>query len=82
MAPHPTSTRRRVEMSKLGLTDKDLERFVKDGMCTWIEDEDGLWHTECHQIHQFFDGTPTENFYKYCPYCGKFLVVGKYKEDR
>jgi rRNA maturation endonuclease Nob1 len=49
--------------------------------CTWSEDEDGLWHTECHQIHQFFDGTPTENSYKFCPYCGKPLKEEKYKGE-
>ena len=42
--------------------------------CTWSEDEDGLWWTACKKIHEFFDGTPTENSYKFCPYCGKVLV--------
>jgi hypothetical protein len=42
--------------------------------CTWSEDEDGLWWTACKEIHEFFDGTPTENSYKFCPYCGKVLI--------
>lgn len=39
--------------------------------CTWQEDEDGLWWTDCKNIHELFDGTPTENHYEFCPYCGK-----------
>ena len=44
--------------------------------CIWIEDEDGNWHTDCGQIHQFTNGTPKENHYGYCPYCGKSLRTG------
>ena len=41
--------------------------------CKWEEDEDGdgLWHTGCKEIHILMEGTPTENKYKFCPYCGK-----------
>ena len=49
--------------------------------CTWVEDHAGLWWTECHEIHEFIDGTPSENLYKYCPYCGKALNEKKYKEQ-
>ena len=41
--------------------------------CIWEEGEDSLWHTGCNNIHMFLDGSPTENTYKYCPYCGKTL---------
>jgi len=41
--------------------------------CTWSEDEDYVWMTSCHESHIFFDGTPIENGYKFCPYCGKPL---------
>lgn len=49
--------------------------------CTWYEDYDGHWHTDCKQIHTFFDGGPVENFHKYCPYCGKVLSEERYKEE-
>ena len=58
------------------------EKPEKDEMCTWQEDEDGLWHTDCHEIHQFFDGTPTENSYKFCPYCAKPLKEEKYNDQK
>lgn len=66
-------------MSRLGLTTYDLGRAINEGSCTWHEDDDGHWHTDCKQMHTFFDGGPVENFYKYCPYCGKFMAIEKYK---
>jgi uncharacterized Zn-finger protein len=44
--------------------------------CTWTEDADGNWHTGCQEIHVFIVGTPQENGYVFCPYCG-----GKIKES-
>ena len=38
--------------------------------CTWTEDADGNWHTGCQQIHIIIGGSPPENGYVYCPYCG------------
>jgi hypothetical protein len=38
--------------------------------CTWTEDADGNWNTGCQEIHVFISGTPHENGYVYCPYCG------------
>lgn len=38
--------------------------------CIWAEDADGNWHTGCQEIHVFISGTPQENGYVYCPYCG------------
>ena len=67
-------------MSRLGLTKKDIDSAVINGTCEWTEDDDGIWTTSCHTMHTFFDGGPAENFYKYCPYCGKFITVQKYKE--
>ena len=64
-------------MSRLGLTVDDLDRFVKETVCTWKEDDDGHWHTDCNGMFTLFDGTPVENGMKYCPYCGKAL-----KEER
>ena len=39
--------------------------------CAWTEDADGNWHTGCQQIHVFISGTPQENGYVFCPYCGR-----------
>lgn len=69
-------------MSNLGLTKEYLDTVAPRIACLWEEDEDGLWHTDCHQIHLFFDGTPTENSYKFCPYCAKPLKEEKYNDQK
>lgn len=42
--------------------------------CKWGKDEDGLYHTECDNIFWLDSGTPAENGWVYCPYCGERLV--------
>ena len=41
--------------------------------CKWkLEDEDvNLYATGCKKYHLLDEGTPGENKYRYCPYCGK-----------
>ena len=58
--------------------DSDIERIVKGGgadlelECKWkLEEEGNLYVTECENRHIVFDGTPEENGYRYCPYCGR-----------
>lgn len=50
--------------------------------CTWSEDEDGVWWTVCKEMHEFYDGTPKDNNYKFCPYCGKELEEVGYKNEK
>lgn len=58
---------------------RDLEN--SRGICTWCNDEDGNWHTDCKQIHTFLEGGPGDNHYNFCPYCGKVLEEW-YREDK
>ena len=46
---------------------------VSDDVCEWkLEDEEAnLYLTRCQQRQLIFEGTPKENGYRYCPYCGK-----------
>lgn len=46
----------------------------KKPICTWEEDADGIWYSQCGTGYMFETGTPKENRFKYCPYCGKLLV--------
>lgn len=41
--------------------------------CKWkLEDEEvNLYVTGCKEYHLLDEGTPEENKYRYCPYCGK-----------
>lgn len=47
--------------------------------CVWTETDDAngdpVWDTGCGQSQIFSEGTPESNEYKFCPYCGKKLVV-------
>jgi hypothetical protein len=37
--------------------------------------DDEVYETECGNSLVFFDGGPRENEYKYCPFCGKVIIV-------
>lgn len=42
--------------------------------CKWRYDETHeKWDTQCGNAHSFFEGGPKDNYYKFCPYCGKEL---------
>ncbi len=57
--------RKAIEIVKGGGADQELE-------CKWkLEEEGNLYVTECENRHIVFDGTPEENGYRYCPYCGR-----------
>lgn len=50
--------------------------------CTWTEDDDtGAYDTACNNKHIFIEGTPAENGYRFCPYCGGALVDGATKKE-
>ena len=55
-----------IEIVKGGVADLDFE-------CEWhLEDAEGnLYATECENRQLIFEGTPKENGYRYCPYCGR-----------
>lgn len=41
--------------------------------CAWTHIEKNLWDTECRYTFKF--GSPLDNGFGFCPYCGKKLVV-------
>ncbi len=53
--------------------------------CTWIEmrglDGDTYYKTACDQADVMIGGTPQENYYRYCPYCGGRITVIAAKAD-
>jgi len=45
--------------------------------CEWerIGEQDGCYFTFCEHTHEFDDeGTPAENGFKYCPFCGREIL--------
>jgi len=53
---------------------------LTDDKCEW-EWGDCYWDTGCGRAFEFNDGTPTDNDFRYCPYCGKELVESGYVEE-
>ena len=45
--------------------------------CTWTQNEDGVYETNCDNMFVFNDGGPVENGFRYCPYCGLELKEAK-----
>lgn len=45
--------------------------------CIWEKatTDYSIYDTSCTHTHQFFSGTPKNNSYKFCPYCGKPLIT-------
>lgn len=64
-------------MKNVSTVDNIKEAMAK---CKWkyipeLYEYQEYWETECGQAHQFMDGTPRENGYIYCPYCGNKIEV-------
>ena len=61
--------------------DKAIEtakkRIVSDDVCErrLCDEEANVYDTSCRNPHILIEGTPQENNYKYCPYCGKKIKV-------
>lgn len=49
--------------------------------CVWRQNEDGYYDTACDQAFVMESGTPGENGFRFCCYCGKPLVEAPYVED-
>lgn len=49
--------------------------------CEWIDSHEDGWTTDCGNAFVFNDEGPTENGFKFCPYCGKPLEVAPFGED-
>ena len=50
---------------------------VSDDVCEWrLCDEDAnVYDTSCRNPHILIEGTPQENNYEFCPYCGKKIKI-------
>ena len=50
---------------------------VFDDVCEWrlCDEEANVYDTSCRNPHILIEGTPKENNYEYCPYCGKKIKI-------
>lgn len=44
-------------------------RYAK-ASCTWRENWDSLWDTDCDDQYEFLYEGPFGNHFTYCPFCG------------
>ena len=46
---------------------------ASDNVCEWrlCDEEANVYDTSCRNPHILIEGTPQENNYEFCPYCGK-----------
>lgn len=53
---------------------------VNTEKCEWVHEaswDRDFYDTSCDNGHEFIVGGVKDNFYKYCPYCGKVIEVKK-----
>ena len=52
--------------------------------CTWtrnLDDDSGMYETSCGEAFMISDGTPKENSFKFCCYCGKSLEEDHWSDE-
>lgn len=49
--------------------------------CTWRENQDGEWDSTCGRFTAIAEGTPHENEWAWCCYCGGRLREVEYRDD-
>ena len=70
----------KLEIGDIAYSDKDVfinVEEISDDVCEWrlCDEEANVYDTSCRNPHILIEGTPKENKYEYCPYCGKKIKV-------
>ena len=52
--------------------------------CVWAQDDwdCDVWATDCGKHFSIIEGTPTENSFRFCCYCGKPIEEAPYEEPK
>lgn len=62
----------------------DAVGAAADTRCTWRRDNDeGLWQVDCcARMFEFTgDGGPVDHGFAHCPYCGRLLHEGPWRDE-
>ena len=52
----------------------DFQQLNIQKTCLWTyQDIEDYWDTECQKAFTISEGTPKENGFKFCPFCGKVI---------
>lgn len=49
--------------------------------CTWSDDRDGSWFSDCRQVFIFTEEGPIGNGFAFCPFCGKPIAEDQMEDD-
>ena len=58
----------------------ELEGLQHRGNCRWDvdpNDEQEVWQSECGGAFQFTEDGPSDNGFKWCPYCGLWIMQAR-----
>ncbi len=68
---------KRVPYEFIDYVEGKREIGVDDDVCEWrlCDEESNVYDTSCRNPHILIEGTPRENNYEFCPYCGKKIKV-------
>ena len=59
----------------------DTDQFGRNDECTWVEDFNGYWESECGATWEFIEDGPEENRVKFCHKCGGKLEIKPFAGD-
>ena len=65
----------RLDLESRELLLKMRELPQHEDSCQWKEDGDGIWNTGCGHLFEFTSDGPTENQFRFCPYCGGKILI-------
>lgn len=56
---------------------KQVAEEYNQEVCEWrlCDEEANVYDTTCRNSHILLEGSPIDNNYEYCPYCGKKIKV-------
>ena len=57
---------------------KETEVAIESTACTWAQDIDGFWATDCGNYFMLEEGLPSHNNMSFCCYCGKKLKEAEF----
>lgn len=76
----PRNGRSMSELKKLLQAMNEGDMSNSDRACTWTEDTEGVWQTECGRCFQINEGSPAENGMLFCYHCGRRLLVHQWED--
>lgn len=54
---------------------------MTDQTCVWVDQDSHWYESACNNAFVFNDDGPTENGFKFCPYCGLPLVEQRSEDN-